>query len=445
MNKTTWIGIVLICAALPLFILSGEGRIRTDAAEKWVARYNGPASLYDQAVDIATDKEGNIYVTGLSQAARYNSDFATVKYDKNGKQIWAKRYQGPGNGEDEAIGLVLDGLGNVYVSGESLGSKGGVDFATVKYDRNGKQKWVKRYNGPGNGDDIPKAMALDSSGNIFVAGYASVSNAETDYVTIKYSPAGKQLWAKRYNGEGSFSDYAYDIAVDGAGNAIVTGQSSPGNPHTIKYSPDGKLLWAQRYSGLGYNTDPGEAVAVDSSNNIYVTGHHGTVDMVIVTAKFNPSGKQLWLKEYDGPDGGIDLPRDIIVDGSGNVLVVGTLNTLSSNSDYITLKYSPGGKRLWADIYKGPGNRDDTARSIAVDGSGNAYVTGSSWEPSLSSDYCTIKYSPSGKRIWVHLYQGPCSDDNAYAVAVDRSGNVYVTGDSFGGLATDFDYATVKY
>lgn len=446
MRKPAWVGIGLICASLPLLILSGEGRVRTGGAEKWVARYDGPAGLYDQAVDIATDTEGNVFVTGISHAARYDSDFATVKYDQNGKQAWVKRYKGPGNGEDEAAGLVLDGSGNVYVTGKSLGSKSGLDFATIRYDQNGSQKWVKRYNGPGNGDDVPTAIAVDSSGNLFVAGTAAVSSAETDYVIIKYSPAGKPLWAKRYNSGSAVSDWAYDLAVDGAGSAIVTGQNSAGNTCTVKYSPDGARLWAKGFSGLDGNSDSGLAIAVDASNNIYVSGYHGLVDAVIVTAKFNSSGKQIWLNEYGGPAGGFDQPCDIAVDGAGNVLVAGTLNSSSSNSDAVTLKYSPGGKRLWAAIYKGPGDRDDTAKSIAVDGSGNAYITGSTWEPSLSGDYCTLKYSPNGKRLWVNLYKGPWSGDDAYAVAVDRSGRVYVTGGSVSYLAaTDFDYATVMY
>ena len=116
-----------------------------------------------------------------------------------------------------------------------------------------------------------------------------------------------------------------------------------------------------------------------------------------------------------------------------------------TNYDYATIKYNSSGVMQWVQTYNGPGNVSDIAYSIAVDGSGNVYVTGYSSQGGTNSDYATIKYNSSGVQQWVQRYNGPGNGvDGAYSIAVDGSGNVYVTGQSYGG-GTSLDYATIKY
>src|ERR1039458_2486006 len=87
------------------------------------------------------------------------------------------------------------------------------------------QAWVQRYNGPGNGDDCAKAVAVDGSNDVIMTVNSSGSGSSYDYATIKYSSAGAPLWTNRYNGPGNDEDDAYAIAVDGANSVIVTGRS----------------------------------------------------------------------------------------------------------------------------------------------------------------------------------------------------------------------------
>ena len=105
----------------------------------------------------------------------------------------------------------------------------------------------------------------------------------------------------------------------------------------------------------------------------------------------------------------------------------------------------------WASAFNGPSNRNDEPKSMVVDASGNLYLTGSTSTPSFfnnSYDFATIKYNSSGIMQWVSYYNGPVSPDSSYdvanAIAVDNSGNVYVTGSSYGG-ASGYDYVTIKY
>src|SRR5437773_1323406 len=138
--------------------------------QAWVARYNGPGNLDDGAHAIAGDSSGNVYVTGGSHGSGTDLDYATIKYDSAGQEQFVARYNGPGNGWDRAAAIALDSSANVYATGQSLGSGTGFDYATVKYDSAGQEQWVARYNGPGNGEDDAVAIASDSSGNVYVTG-----------------------------------------------------------------------------------------------------------------------------------------------------------------------------------------------------------------------------------------------------------------------------------
>ncbi len=139
----------LIGVAVCLFALAtaGVGQV----TEAWIARYNGRAGFQDTARALAVDAAGNVYVTGNSDREEFNTgDYATIKYDAEGNQLWVARYNGPANYIDYPTALAVDASGNVYVTGWSTGAGTLTDYATIKYDSNGKQLWVARYNGAGN-------------------------------------------------------------------------------------------------------------------------------------------------------------------------------------------------------------------------------------------------------------------------------------------------------
>jgi hypothetical protein len=161
-----------------------------DGDTAWVRRYNGPANEWDEAHAIAIDKSGNVYVTGQSSGTF--SDYATIKYYPNGDTAWVRRYNGTGNSEDIATDLAIDSCGNTYVAG---GSWNGTDFdyAIVKYDSSGNQLWVKTYNGPTNGDDGAQAIAVCGCDTVYVTGESEGGGTGTDYATIKFIKAARIL------------------------------------------------------------------------------------------------------------------------------------------------------------------------------------------------------------------------------------------------------------
>jgi lysophospholipase L1-like esterase len=431
-------------------------------AEAWVARYNGPGNLGDGGGAIAVDGAGNVYVTGSSAGAGTSIDYATIKYNSSGAQQWVARYNGKSNRDDYAYAVALDSAGNVYVTGESRGRGPDYDYATVKYNSAGAQQWVARYDS-GADDRVPflQPLAVDAWGNVYVTGTSG-----TDYATVKYSSRGRQQWVARYSSSTIFQDdlddYAYAISVDGAGNAYVAGAAfCQGGLNycdgvTIKYNASGAEEWVARYNGGSSSQDYFGVVATDAAGNVYVTGvSDGWKSQYdYVTVEYSPAGVQRWVARYNGPTSQNDWPQDLTLDAAGNVYVTGLSMLYSEpppwpdepNSDYATVKYDSAGAEQWVARYSGPGDGREEAWGIAVDSSGNAYVTGQAQGTGTGTDYATVKYDASGAEQWVVSYNGPGNGGEwTGAIAVDGAGNVYVTGGSQGAGTAYYDYATVKY
>ena len=414
-------------------------------------QFYGQGNSYDEATFLAIDGSNNIYVTGGSEGSGTYYDYATVKYNSAGTQQWVQRYNGPGNNRDYPYALATDNSDNIYVSGESYGSGTNADYATIKYNSSGVQQWVQRYNGFGNGYDQAASISIDGSDNVYVTGISEGSGTDYDYATIKYSPAGVQVWVQRYNGPANSIDYANAIAIDGSGNVCVTGVSyGSGSSYdylTIKYNSAGETLWTRRYNGPGNYTDGAFDIVADNAGNVYVTGRsYGSgTGKDWATIKYNADGVEQWVQRSNGAGSGEDGAYCLALDGLGNVYVTGYSYNSITKKDYVTIKYNPIGVEQWTQRYNGPENGDDEAYYIAVDILGNVYVTGQSYGSGTNFDYVTIKYNSAGNEQWIERYDGPGNrEDKACCLAFDGMNNIYVTGKSFG-ANTSYDFATVKY
>lgn len=210
-------------------------------------------------------------------------------------------------------------------------------------------------------------------------------------------------------------------------------------------------VWVARYTGQVGSGGPNNAfaIAVDDSGYIYVTGtsYDTLSDMDYATIKYNSSGDTVWVRRYNGPDNSADDACAIAVDKNGNVYVTGESAGIGTYYDYATVKYNSAGDAMWSRRYNYSSSiyNADGAYAIAIDKNGNVYVTGESDSGNGSNyDYATIKYDSLGNTLWVKRYNGPNNKgDAAYAIVADNSGNVYVTGVSPG--LTSCDYATIKY
>jgi uncharacterized delta-60 repeat protein len=437
---------LIIRPAINLFIIF-PALLSAQVDTAWVRRYNLPGNWHDEAHALTLDSSGNVYVTGASGGPVLFTDYATIKYYPNGDTAWVRRYNGPGHNYDDANAIAVDNIGNVYVTGSSMGSGSDYDYATIKYYSNGDTAWIQRYNGPGNVLDYANALVIDDSGNVYVTGESHGVSSHNDYATIKYYPNGDTAWIRRYDGPGNGYDVAEDMAIDDSGNVYVTGTSGGAEIYTdyatIKYHANGDTAWIRRYNGPLNYWDDAKAIVVDNLGYVYVTGASTGTDSSFdyATIKYDSNGDTIWVKRYSGPEYNDAVASSLTIDNLGNVYVTGE----SYDNDYTTIKYYPNGDTAWVRRYNGPGDDWDDAEGIAVDNSGNVYVTGFSYDSSSRTDYATIKYYPNGDTAWVRRYNGPGNGyDWAYAIAVDNGGNVHVTGMSLG-VDTDDDYLTIKY
>jgi uncharacterized delta-60 repeat protein len=321
------------------------------------------------------------------------------------------------------------------------------DYVTIKYNSNGDTLWTQRYNGTGNASDVPFAIAIDNSGNIYVTGYSTGSGSNSDYLTIKYNPNGIQQWIQRYNGAGAGQDVAYSITADDSGNVYITGVSDTastggsGNCVTIKYNTNGVQQWIKMYSGAGNLRDLGNDITLDNSGNIYVTGYTtlSANDINYLTIKYNSNGAMQWVKTYNGTGNDRDIALNIEHDNNGNVYITGLSRSSNSfySEDFVTIKYDSSGTEKWTKRYNSPNNYGDEPQDMAVDVAGNVYVTGYGFNGGTYS-LATVKYSASGNEEWVKNYAGVAY---AYGMTLDNSGNIYITG----ALNLNSDCFLIKY
>ncbi|MGH7452903.1 MAG: SBBP repeat-containing protein, partial [bacterium] len=422
----------------------------------WIRHYASQlAPSWDEAYAVAVDGSGNVYVVGASTKLPYGLDGLTIKYNAAGGKIWEVRYNSPFDSDDYALDIAVDPAGNVYVAGASTGPGTAWDYLVIKYNSAGVEQWVARYGGPGQSNDLPKAFAVDDSGNVYITG-ASAGTANADYATVKYNTNGVQQWVARYNGPQNQDDAATALVLDRSGNVYVTGETYFTNTGldytTVKYNSAGAQQWVARYSNNGESNsnDRAVAIAVDAFGNSYVTGSSAVAENATLdyaTVKYNSAGVQRWVARYNAPGNLTDSPVALEVDRLGNVYVTETAYYSSDglNTDLTTIKYDANGNEQWIAAYNGSANLSEHASGLAIDAIGNIYVAGASSLADGSLDYLIIKYNSAGIRQWLAHYNGAANSfDVAVAVAADKFGNVYVTGASRN-PTTAQDIVTVKY
>jgi uncharacterized delta-60 repeat protein len=423
---------------------------------QWQTRYSSAGTNIDRAEDMAMDAAGNVYVTGLGQGVSGNFDYVTIKYDAVGTEIWRTEYNGTGNSLDEAHAVAVDPSGNVYVTGWSYGGAGtGYDYATVKYNSTGVQQWASRYTNVAGGTDEAWDIDVDNVGNVFVTGSSDGAGTNSAATTVRYNSAGVQQYANRFEGVGTSIDAGFAIYVDSlTGTAYVTGYTFQSvaadfDYITLKYNLAGVQQWATQYNSPDANYDEARAIAVDASGNVYVTGYSQTLVLTnydYATVKYNSAGVQQWQVRYNGTGNDYDRANAIALDAAGNVYITGkSVGVGSTAEDAFTIKYDNSGVSQWTARYNGAANGYDEGKALAVDASGNVYITGYSYSSGSNNDYLTIKYDAAGTQEWITKYNGTANNtDQAAAIAVDAIGNVFITGLSKGAGSNE-DFETIKY
>jgi len=301
----------------------------------------------------------------------------------------------------------------------------------------GTTEWVHTWGG--SGYEVVLALTVDCSGNLYTAGCTGLYTAEgSDALLLKYSVEGALLWQREW--AGPKNDYAYDIAVDRTGSVYVTGTSQyeladefdtdDRDIILLKYSSNGELLWRKRWGGEG--SDFARAIAVDRRGDVYVAGatiSDDDEDWDALIIKCSPNGDLVWQRSWGGDNG--DIALDIAVTESGEIYVTGQTSSFGEGrGDVMLLKYSPEGKLLDEKIWGG--SESDDAYALALDGNGNVYIAG--WTHGFGVRGVALfllKFSSGGDLLWQSTWGGePLRRTNAgsCALVVDGNGNAYLAG-----------------
>jgi uncharacterized delta-60 repeat protein len=331
------------------------GRVVQGAHQDWVQTYNF-ADANDVAVAIAV-YSGKVFVTGYSRAAAgfYDPgyDYATVAYDATlGTELWGPNGARFDNGiEDKAVALAVAN-GYIYVTGWAV-HRGQYDIVTLRYDLNGANMvLMMRLNG--------WPVALTARGkSVYVAGVSGQPGANTDYLAIKYDASLNEQWQHTAEPVRGQMDYVAGLAVDSLGNVFVAGSSvgNQGELNTdmfiLKWDKDGResAFWVYDGNPQTDGPDVATAIGIDSSDNVYVTGvsvAENGPGLDYLTLKLNKGGLfYVWTKRWSSPGqaplANDDHPTALAIDNNGNVIVTGYSPTAGQAYDFVTLKYSPAG------------------------------------------------------------------------------------------------------
>ena len=429
------------------------------------------------------DKSKNIYIvgytssnfyistTGAHQTAYFGSnDGFIVKFDKNGKRLWATYYGG--SNYDQILSGISDGSNNIYVTGltystSNISTTGGFkvtnsgvsDAFLAKFNSSGAIQWGTYYGG--SNDEVFYDIAIDGSSNIYAVGYTKSTGMATsgasqtslggglDGLIVKFTNAGSRVWST-YSG-GSGSDILFCAGIDNASNLTVAGYTTSttsiataGTQQTffggnqdgfvVKYTSAGAKSWGTYIGGTG--SDEISCLTLDGSNNIWIGGRTQSFTAIATSGchqssysggddgfvmKLNSSGVRQYGSYYGG--NGNDYLKGIKLDISGNIYLGGytsssnaiaTSNshqsTLGGSSDVFLAKFNGSGVRQWATYYGGSNN--DELGTIETDSNDVVYIAGS------TNSYSNIATSGS--------FLNTLNGNNAFLAKFDPTA-IYVT------------------
>lgn len=387
-----------------LMLVAGLCCSGADLTWQWTSQRG--TSEWDYATALQLDTEGDIVVAGDVAGSFSNSthfganDVFLMKFNSSGTWQWTS--QRGSKKSDNARALQIDPLGSIFVAGYTMSSldgnvhQGGSDLFVSKYSKDGSWLWTRQR---GSNDwDYGRALQLDQSGHIYIAGYTGGSldgnrNAGGyDFFVMKLDPSGSWLWTQQRGS--AFWDYARALRLDARGNVLVAGYTRgdlDGNENAggkdvflAKFGGDGVWQWTRQKGSVA--DDDALDLGTDAAGNIFITGETsgalhgesaGSSDIFLM--KFSRDGAWQWSRQRGTEK--FDVAWAIEVDYLDNILVAGytggslDAHVTAGSSDVFVMMFDPSGSWQWTEQRGTP--LWDYARALQVNPAGDVFLAGS--------------------------------------------------------------------
>ncbi|HLK41436.1 MAG TPA: hypothetical protein VKU41_32025 [Polyangiaceae bacterium] len=401
----------------------------TVAPADWWRTYAGTdATARDSAIDVAVDARGRATVlASLAQRA-----FGVLAYNADGTLAWASTYHDPSDQADLATKVAIDASGNVYAAGSwqrvdtPLGG-----FLVVSFDAAGALRWSARTDGGGALSDL----SVDGAGHVVVTGGGS-DGMHSLARTVAYDGGGHVLWQASELGPLGLGAMGRHVVLDADANAYVAGESSDGTYNQVTlfaYDVRGASRWATRGGDDPEHVPQttAQALALDAAGEPHVaiaqadrTAQDAEPTVELAVRKYDVAGRTAWTARVN--QAARNIATAIAVDAEGRVTVTGFTGSPTPDS-YLTAQFDAAGQLRWMDRFGWYGPGEHQACALTLDGAGDAYVTGTAYRADGVASFGSIAYDPEGGVLFREL-DGDAEDRTAAALALDRSGALYVVG-----------------
>jgi hypothetical protein len=339
---------------------------------------------------LAYDSSDNLYATGGGTNNTTGSQGLTVKFNSDNTVSWQKSLStGSGNDYTVFYSIDTDNSNNVYISGivvkNWLSSTKSDTYQIAKYNSSGSIQWQKDL-GYGFTNFVPQfgigIIVEKSTSNFYVTGDVvigpSTGTQTTDMFLVKYNTSGSAIWGRTMGTYGT-NDNSNSVALDSTGNVYIAGSTIISGNNTaalVKYNSAGVLQWQKGLaSNVGGDPNRFNNIAIDSSDNIFVCGNTYVSSLQVgMIAKYDTSGTLLWQKQLYDAIGGVSY-QSITTDSSGNVYITG----LAGIGNGLIVKYDTSGVLQWQRVFSGSttgGSTNLYGLSILLDSSDNITIGG---------------------------------------------------------------------
>lgn len=308
--------------------------------------------------------------------------------------------------DETAEAMAIDSLGNIFLAGYTNNTiSGDYDMCLVKFDSLGVYQWnVTRGE---SGEDFARAIALDSSDNIYLAGTLDEHGLNPDMCLVKFNNLGEYQWNSTW--DGGDEDEAIGIALDLSEDIYLAGYTYDNigfdeDMCLVKFDNNGQYQWNSTWGGN--EDDEASAIALDSSDNIYLAGDYTIVDDVdsdFCLVKFNSLGVYQWNSTWGGS--GMDMAFDLALDSSENFYLVGGYETSLGDLDIGLVSFTDSGLYQWNRTWGG--SNSEAATTIVLDSSDNIYIGGAIDNTGMGNyDFYFAVCDNLGFQQWNHTWGG---------------------------------------